>query len=269
MKYFNKFYKNIFYIKREMSSFKLSLWENHIFVNNIIPPGENESKLVISMLLPFFKSKRFNLCRDPNDTVQVFSDRLSIKISQICEKKNKKNVTSTTTTDSSSILIKIDGNIVPADSVIGNVFKENNLNVTLQIMDNNYKVIINAPMINELKLYEPPYKGLMMYPYAFDKGYNVSVLNSKYSWYRIDNLKNVIEVCNDFAYTPTANDVNCCLKLVCSPYNEKGLSGPPAEIISSKVQDNNTEIYPHEERLKMKPDNRYCLLIINMYKISN
>jgi len=116
-------------------------------------------------------------------------------------------------------------------------------------------VIVNAPIINEFKLGYPPYQGLILYPYAFDQGYNVSVMDTQYLWYRIDS-KDEIEVGNKMTYTPTADDVNCRLKLVCSPFNDEGQSGPKAEITSSTVLENIVQLYPFEKRLKPKPYNR-------------
>lgn len=249
MKYFNKLYKHICYsfIKRNMSSFKSSLWEDFMFVNS--QQCDNEPKLMISMLVPINKSRKIHLCRSPDDTINTFIDRLSIKLSLSYGKKNIEKP------KKSDISIKINGITVSPDSTCGEIFDENESNITLQIKDNIFKVIVNAPIINDLKLGIPPYKGLMLYPLAFEKGYNVSILHNKYLWYRV-NSKEEIEVGTEMTYIPTENDVNHFLKLVCKPYNEKGQVGPTAEILSSLVQENNIEIYPFENRLKLKPNNR-------------
>lgn len=254
MKYFNTLYKHICYIpcyiynKRAMSSFKLSLWEDFMFVNLTNQQGDNERKFMITMLVLINKPRPINLCRSPNDTINTFIDRLSIKLSLTYGKKNlvKPN--------KRDISIKVNDIIVSPDSTCGEVFEENKSNITLQIKDNIFKVIVNAPIINDLKLGIPPYKGLMLYPFASEKGYNVSILDSKYLWYRIVG-KEEIEVGNQITYIPTADDVNHCLKLVCKPYNEKGQVGPTAEILTSQVLENNIEIYPYENRLINKLDN--------------
>lgn len=225
-----------------MSSFKLTLWENSMFVNYIVPPGETKQKLMISMLMPLNNQKRINFCRNLNDTIQIFIDRLNIKL------KSKNQIFMI-----DDIIIKINGVDVLSNSICSEVFTKTNSNITIQIAKHLFKVIIDAPIINELKLGMPPYKGLMLYPYAFDKGYNISVLDNKYLWYRIDS-KNLIEIGNKFTYTPTENDVGFNLKLVCNPYN--GQLGPTAEIISLPVKENEIEIFPFENRLKTKPDNR-------------
>lgn len=251
MKYLNKLYEHIGYsfIKRSMSSFKLFLWEDFMFVNSTDQQGDNEPKLVISMLVPINKSKTINLCRSPNDTINTFIDRLNIKLSLSYGKKNIEKL------EKSDISIKVNGITVCSNSTCGEIFEENESNITLQIKDSIFKVVVNAPIIKDLKLGMPPYKGLMLYPFAFEKGHNVSILDSKYFWYRV-NSKEEIEVGNQITYIPTKNDVNHRLKLVCKPYNKKGQVGPTAEILSSQVQENNIKTYPFENRLKNKPTNR-------------
>lgn len=248
MQFFLKLNKHIHYIKRNMSSFKLLLWEKSVFVNYVIPPGETDHKLFITLLLPNTKQKRLNLCRDSNDTIQTFIDRLQIKAVQIYTKKK-------CDPEPCSISVQINETDVPNYHKCGDIFKGNNSNITIHINDDVLNVIVNAPIINDLKLNIPPYKGLMLYPHAFIKGYNISLENSKYLWYRIDP-KNDIEVGSTITYTPTVNDVNCCLKLVCNPCNKEGQFGPPAEFISSKVVENPINTYPYENRLKKKPDDR-------------
>lgn len=248
MQFLVKLNKHIRYIKREMSSFKLQLWEKSVFVNFVIPPGETDHKLFVTLLLPNTKQKRLNLCRDLNDTVQTFIDRLQIKAGQIYNKR-------TCDAKPCSISIHVNETDVPNYYKCSDIFRENNSNITIHINEDVLNVIVNAPIINDLKLSMPPYKGFMLYPHAFIKGYNFSLMDSKYLWYRIES-KNAIEVGSTITYIPTANDVNCCLKFVCNPCNEEGQFGPPAEFISSKVLENPINTYPYEKRLKRKPDNR-------------
>lgn len=233
-----------------MSSFKLCLWENSMFVNCSIPTGETQLKMIVTLPSPFSKSKTIKLSRDPKDTIKVFVDRLVLKL-LIAQHKTKENEK----LNRSDVLILENGIKVPHTSMCYEIFEEMKENITLQIEDRIYKIIVNAPIIKEFKLGYTPYQGLMIYPYAFDQGYNVSVMDTQYLWYRI-NSKDETLVGNEMTYTPTAEDVNCRLKLVCSPFNDKGQPGPKAEIISSTVLENTIQIYPFEKRLKTKPHNR-------------
>ncbi|KAE9543445.1 hypothetical protein AGLY_002245 [Aphis glycines] len=258
MKYFNNLFKNIYCIKRNMSSFKLCLWENSMFVNCLIPTGETELKMVVTLLSPFNKSKKINLCRDPEDTINIFIERLSIKLLQTQRKvSNHDKVTK------NCVQLKVNGIKVPCTSKCYELFEEIKENITLQIKDHTYKVIVNAPIVNEFKLGVPPYQGLMMYPFAFEQGYNVSIKDSKFIWYRISSKKEV-EVGNNMTYIPTAEDVNCRLKLLCIPVNYEGQSGPTAEIISSTVLENTIKIFPFEKRLKTKPYNSIRVVSYNI-----
>jgi len=233
-----------------MSSFKLILWENSMFVNCLIPTGETEQKIMVTLPSPFNKSKTIQLCRSPEDTIKVFVDRLVLKLSHSQRKVSEKDKLK-----GCWVLILANGIKVPSTSKCYEIFEETKENITLQIKDQTYKIIINAPLIKEFKLGYPPYQGLMIYPYALDQGFNVSVMDTQYLWYRI-NSKDETEVGNKMTYTPTAEDVNCCLKLVCIPFNDKGQPGPKAEITSSTVLENTIQLYPFEKRLKTKPLNR-------------
>lgn len=251
MKYFNKLYKNIHCVKRNMSSFKLLLWEKTMFVNCFISMGKIEQKIMmITLSSPFNKSKRINLFRNPEDTIKVFVDRLTIKL---CQTQPK--VSDTEKLTRKCVLIKVEGNEVLHSSKCYEIFEEIKDNITLQINDYTYKVIVNAPLIKEFKFAYLPYEGLMFYPYTLDQRYNVSTADTQYLWFRIDS-KGETEVGNKMTYIPTADDVNCCLKLVCSPFNDKGQPGPKAEITSSKVLKNTIQLYPFENRLTIKPINR-------------
>lgn len=227
-----------------MSSFKLSLWENVMFVNSVVTQDKN---ILINMILSIKKSKSIHLCRNSNDTIKTFIDRLFTKITR----QKKKDIYP----EKSDILIKINETVVSCNSKCGDIFQENTSNITLHIKDDIFKVVINLPLIKDLKLVLPPHKGLMLYPYAFGKGYNISIKNSTYLWYRIDSNKE-FEVGNQFAYVPTEIDINCRLKLVCKPCNDRGQYGPTAEIISSKVEENYVENFPFQNRLKNKLNNR-------------
>jgi len=233
-----------------MSSFKLILWENSMFVNCLIPTKETEQKMMVTLLSPFNKSKTIKLCRSPEDTLKDFVDRLVLKLSLSQRKvSEKENV------DRNWVLILANGIEVPPTTKCYEIFEETKENITLQIKDQTYKIIVNAPLIKEFKLGYPPYQGLMIYPYALDQGFNVSVMDTQYLWYRI-NSKDETEVGNKMTYTPTAEDVNCRLKLVCTPFNDEGQPGPKAEITSLTVLKNTIQLYPFEKRLKTKPFNR-------------
>ncbi|VVC24109.1 Hypothetical protein CINCED_3A021156 [Cinara cedri] len=257
MKYFINLSKKIFHIKRKMSSIKLCLWPNYMFVNQAVPPGQTEQQLMITLLSPFKNSKRINLCRSPNDTIQIFIDRLKIKCFQTCDKNKKLGA------KSGNFSIKVNEIVVSDNSKCGEIFKQNKSHITLEVDDYVFKVLFNAPMIMKAKVNTPIYEGLMLYPFAFENSYNVSLINSKYIWYKID-AKNEIEVGNGSVYVPTRNDVDFNLKLVINPCNEDGQFGPAVEILTSKVQTNNVDVYPYENRLKIKPDNSIRIVTYNI-----
>lgn len=250
MKYFNKLSKHIYCIKRNMSSFKLILWENSMFVNCMIPTGETKLKLMVTLQSPFNKLRTINMCRSSEDTIKKFVDRLTLKLTQ-----SQLKVSECVKLKKNCVLIKVNGIEVTHTSKCNEIFEKIKENITLQIKDHTYKVIVNAPIINEFKLGCAPYQGLMIYPSELDQGYNVSVMKTQYTWYRIKS-KDEIEVGNKMIYIPTAEDVDCHLKLVCNPFNDEGQSGPTAEITTLKVLENTIKLYPFENRLKTKPCNR-------------
>lgn len=249
MKYFFILHKYtyIHHIKREMSSFKINLWENTMFINSWCRPDGSERKLNISMMLslePKVKPRKIIMCRKPDDTICMLMERIKLKL--------KMNKVSPQKVGRSDIVIKKDGVEVCIDDTLSYIFERDNADstLTLVIKGTLINIVYNAPMLNNLKLSEPPYENLMLYPYGFHGGHNVSSTHTKFYWYRITLTNKEIEVGCQIAYTPTAEDVDCCLKLVCEPYNEKGEPGPIAEILSSKVVQNTIKTYPYENRLK-------------------
>lgn len=247
IKYFKSF-NHLGIIRREMPSFKLSLWDSSVFINNVIPPGETESKILVAMLFPTNnKPKKINMCRNSDDTIESFLQRFRLKIEQL-NKKLKKPC-------DDILSIEIDGITVSLNSKCSEVFEAKNSNINLHINEKKFKIIVDAPIINDLLLNKPPYQGLLLYPYAFDKGYNVSIANSNYLWYRVES-KNEVQVGINMTYIPTADDIDCCLKLVCNPRNEEGRFGPQVEVLSTIVVKNTIQVYPFEKRLVKKPDNR-------------
>lgn len=257
MKYLIHLYSKIFYIKRQMSSFKLSLWPNYMFVNQVVPLKQTEQKLMITMLLPFKKSRRINLCRKPNDTIQQVFDRIKIKSKQFVDKE---------TFQFENMTIKVNEIVISNSSKCGEIFKQNTSNIILEINDYKFKVVFNLPMINTAKLYTPVYEGFMLYPFAFENSYHISFMNCIYTWYKIESKK-LAEVGKEIIYIPTENDVDGYLKLVITPCNEEGTFGPAIELFSSKVQKNIVDIYPFENRLKTKPDNRYVFNLLQVFLV--
>ncbi|XP_025202206.1 2',5'-phosphodiesterase 12-like [Melanaphis sacchari] len=255
MKYFNNLFKLVYCTKRHMSSSKLLLWENSMFVNFLTPTSETKQKIMVTLLSPYNKLKRINLCRNSEDTIQVFIDRLFLKLS-----KTQRNVSDDKMLKRHFIEIKIKGIKVPCTSKCYQIFKDDY--ITLHIKDHTYEVIVDAPIINDLKLRTSLYQGLMIYPYTFDQKRDCIVFH--YSWYRIDSKKE-IEVSNEMAYIPTAEDVNCRLKLIVKPFNEDNLLfGPTTEVISSTVLENTIKIYPFEKRIKTKPYNSIRVVSYNI-----
>jgi len=216
----------------------------------MIPTGETKLKLMVTLQSPFNKLRTINMCRSSEDTIKKFVDRLTLKLTQ-----SQLKVSECVKLKKNCVLIKVNGIEVTHTSKCNEIFEKIKENITLQIKDHTYKVIVNAPIINEFKLGCAPYQGLMIYPSELDQGYNVSVMKTQYTWYRIKS-KDEIEVGNKMIYIPTAEDVDCHLKLVCNPFNDEGQSGPTAEITTLKVLENTIKLYPFENRLKTKPCNR-------------
>lgn len=235
-----------------MSSYKLFLWPNYMFVNQVVPLKQTEQKLIITMLLPFKNSRRINLCRRPNDTLQQILDRIKLKCNEFYASEGYAV---------NNISIKVNKIAVPNNSKCVDIFKQNTSNITLEIDSYILQVVYNLPMINAAKLYTPVYKGLMLYPFAIENSYHISLKSCIYKWYKLES-KLEVKVGNEIIYIPTENDVGCCLKLVIIPSNEEGKFGPDIELYSSTVKKNIVDKYPFENRLKTKPDNRYVFNLL-------
>lgn len=247
LKYLISLHKYTYHhIKREMGSFRIHLWENTMFVNSNPKSDGTGLQLNISLILcikPMTKQRKLILCRQSDDTISTLIERIKLKLSaDYVFKKLKISI--------SNIAFQKDGIKICDKDTLKDVFENNKSIITLQLQDTIVNIVYNAPIINKLKLNNPVYENLMLYPYGLDYGYNVSVSHINYLWYRINPQQEEIEVGCEMTYTPTAEDVDCYLKVVCTPYNEEGQIGPTAEKSSSKVLKNAIETYPYENRLK-------------------
>jgi 2',5'-phosphodiesterase len=121
-------------------------------------------------------------------------------------------------------------------------------NMEFQVFTQRFFVVVNAPLVKEMKL------PLILYCNYSVQPIRLSMLfaeNSvcQYSWYKSEDKLNWTKVANTYKYTIDDADIGHYLKLVCVPCNSI-LTGPPAEIVSeNKVERMGTlPTCPFEER---------------------
>ena len=135
-------------------------------------------------------------------------------------------------------------------TVLKNLINSNIGAIRFQIFDQSYFVVINAPLVKEIKL------PLILYAHFTVQASKLFCLftdhsSSQFSWFKSKDKENWTQVATTSKYKIKHDDIDHYLKLVCVPCNSV-LTGPSAEAIS----ENKVELIgdlptcPFEERHK-------------------
>lgn len=172
--------------------------------------------------------RQFNFSRRLSEPVSSFLERVNANVEKVLKKKRKKiNDEQYPEQIGASLIVnnaKIDGEIE-----CGAAFKPEN-DVILKVLENQYKIIINAPWIESIALPKSILANFPVYPSKFESIYTNKKL-SVFTWYKSDNKSAWIEAANGFIYMPRNEDINLFLKLTCIPKNEAN-EGPAIEVVS-------------------------------------
>lgn len=192
----------------------------------------------------FKMNRQFKFLRRFNETVEMFTSRVSVNIQKFMNKKTKKKEETNNETQV-NVSIILNNELIKDDFICREVFKEEN-NVILKVIDQEYEVIINSPWIDNIALPTSLLSTFPVYPARFE---SISTDNklSEFIWYKSRDKKNWSEIGMGFIYTIKNTDINCFLKLCCTPKNDR-LSGPAVEVVSDVKVDASPGECPFEGR---------------------
>lgn len=122
-------------------------------------------------------------------------------------------------------------------------------NTFLEVYEQKFLILLNAPLVKQIKLPSLLYVNFTIQPTKFHAVYSDNK-KSLYFWYKSIDKIHWEEIGKGFIYTLKEEDVGYYIKVVCIPFNEFGVQGPSAENISENVVDRLGELptCPFERR---------------------
>lgn len=198
----------------------------------------------------FNVDRRFNFSRKLDEPVSSFLTRVNANVEKVVNKKKKKKKNEYSVMESEEH--KVTASLLQENSVINDevlcetVFKDNNKNVYLRVLDKDYLIIINAPYINTISLPNSILANFPVYPSKFEAVFAKKSL-CEFIWYVSNNKKSWNKAGEGFIYIPSNADINSHLKLTCIPKNEVS-EGPIVEVIADVAVDASPGECPFEYR---------------------
>lgn len=176
-------------------------------------------------------NRQFNFNRRLSESIESFTNRVAQNVEKTLNKKNKKRKKEDTADVGTKICVMLLLNNVEVkkDVECKEVLQPGN-DITLKVMDKQFKVIVNSPWIVNFALPVSILAGFPTYPAKFETVYTDKNI-SKFIWSKSIDEKNWLIIGHDFMYTPSNDDINNYLKLSCIPKNEQ-FEGPTVECLS-------------------------------------
>ena len=181
--------------------------------------------------------REFNLNRSKDESISKTFQKLESSFTKLLSKLKKLN-----NTESFSIsLVDLNGNLVPNDTKNEDAWKEK---YTLKINNQDYKVLVNLPVIKKIELPKVLIAGFPATLQTFIESNSSSELiskNSKYFWYSRESLDinanwNLINVESNGSNLKwcllTADCFDCLIKVICIP-SDGERDGLPIECVSA------------------------------------
>ncbi|XP_062541098.1 2',5'-phosphodiesterase 12 [Armigeres subalbatus] len=196
--------------------------------------------------------KVFNFSRNVTENIDASLERMRTNIEKEVKKKYNRKKKSKTETGSAQEMQDVPNVSVRLFDVkngkdVGNIAISDLLNkiqdeenILLKIMDDDFRIDFNSPVVQAIHLPQSILAGFYVYPSKLELLF-AELGQSEFQWYRGEmpksNNNQQIEwtlVGSGFSYMAKLEDVGCHLKAVCTPGNPIKV-GPSAEIISSCV----------------------------------
>ncbi|KAF5285475.1 hypothetical protein FQR65_LT13238 [Abscondita terminalis] len=194
-------------------------------------------------------NRQFNFCRQLDETVSSFLNRVTTNVEKVLNKKKTKQKLEATTSSEVSVDVKLLENKVPVslERTCRDVFIQNTSNeLVLFVLDNEYLIILNSPWVNSITLPKSIMANFPVYPAKFEADLTDKSL-SEFNWFKSENKQDWSLVGKEFIYTPINEDINSYLKLTCLPKNNKTV-GPLVEVVSDVKIEASPGYCPFETR---------------------
>lgn len=204
----------------------------------------------------------FNFCRRMNECVDEALTRIRNNVEKELNKKSKKKSKTPPATERNlperpkDILVQLRRNDCD-DQILGITFADLLTDISkglkLQVIDKSFDIVLNQPWILGLQLPSSIMAGYLVYPMKLDMQF-AQREHTLGQWYRAPKLpsgtdKTIWEPCGEgLIYQVSQADIGQYLKLVVTPRNEAGLSGPSTEHVAKSPVQAGPSDCPFEKR---------------------
>ncbi|XP_064542410.1 2',5'-phosphodiesterase 12 [Drosophila montana] len=210
--------------------------------------------------------RSFNFCRRMDERVDEALTRIRNNVEKELSKRSRKKTKgapaaaeTTAPPNPDEIIVELhrDGS---EERILGITFAEllsdlANVELKLRVLDTTFDVVLNEPWTGALQLPSSIMAGCLVYPLKLELQF-ASRTHSSGEWYKatkpasgIFNEKTQWEPCGQgLIYQVAPADIGYHLKLVVTPANESGLSGPATECISKLPVQPGPDACPFELR---------------------
>lgn len=179
-------------------------------------------------------NKQLFFQRNLSEPLNTLLSRIALKLNSAHEKKKKlKNYDEKECKKLISIQLIKNGLPVPNDVICRDIFQpEENSEMLLKIDNDHYKILINYPWIQNIKLPKSIMAGFAVYPYKLE-GFFMNENESEFLWFKkIAKVYDKNPIACGRIYFPSVSDIGCELKLQCTPIRN-GIKGLTVETCST------------------------------------
>lgn len=171
-------------------------------------------------------NRQFNFSRKLSETVDTFVGRVKANVDKALSKKKKKDPS----VQLATVALLLDNHEVAKDWTCEQLFSAG-APVQLAINERTFNIVINAPLVLTLNLASSFLATFPTYPAKFETLFTEQEI-SEFVWFKSKDGAQWEPVGEGFIYTPSNTDIDCYLKLSCTPKNHS-LTGPICESVSS------------------------------------
>lgn len=168
--------------------------------------------------------------RTITDTVGSLLQHIKNKLNKLI--KTKKN-TETYTPVEIPLRLEYQNKVLESDEVLQDIIKHNTVHV-FHILNERFKVIVNAPLIQVAVLPAVLFRKSIVQPVQFE-GLLTAKHVCEHEWYSSVDKEVWVKVGDKYTYKIRDEDVGRYLKFRCIPKSFKGVVGPAYEVVSEGV----------------------------------
>lgn len=190
----------------------------------------------------------------PGDKIEDLQKKIQASIQNTFKRKLQKDAKESASDEKADtkilvkpVLVKIVQNGKDMGAMHCKQFNNITKDVQLIINDYKYNVLINKPCVVRLVIPKCLYVNFPVHLSDFSSILCDSNLNNQFMWHKSIDKINWVQIAESNVYVPTAEDVDCYLKVGCEPKNAKD-TGILREAISEEKVKIFTDKCPFERR---------------------